>query len=118
MCALAVVLLLAAPAWPANPTHSQPPQAPALPGTQQGPRTLPDLNGDTKSPLTPKQQRDLMKSNFEKMKRDADELADLAKSLQQDLDKSSQNVLSLKVLDRAEKIEKLARRIKTEAKGD
>jgi len=59
-----------------------------------------------------------MKSNFEKMKRDANELAGLAKSLQQDLNKSNQNVLSLKVLDRAEKIEKLARKIKTEAKGD
>lgn len=116
--ALAVVLLLALPAWSANSTQSEPPQAPVLPGSQQGPRALPDVNADTKSPLTPKQQRELMKSNFERMKRDADELAGLAKSLQQDLDKSNQNVLSLKVLDRAEKIEKLAKKIKTEAKGD
>jgi hypothetical protein len=116
MAALAAALLLGLPAWPANSTQSQP--LPVLPGAQQGPRTAPDLNPDTKSPLTPKQQRDMMKSNFERMKRDADELAGLAKSLQQDLDKSNQDVLSLKVLDRAEKIEKLAKKIKTEAKGD
>lgn len=116
--ALVVVLLLAASTWPAYSAQSALPQAPGLAGTSQAPRPAPDLNPDDKSPLTPKQQRDMMKSNFEKMKRDADELASLAKSLQQDLDKSNQNVLSLKVLDRAEKIEKLARKIKTEAKGD
>lgn len=69
--------------------------------------------------MSPKQRQELLKANFEKMKRDADDLASMAKSLQQDLGKSSENVLSLKVLDRAEKIEKLARKIKSEAtKGD
>gem|GEM_PF-625366 len=116
--ALVVVLLLAATAWPAYSAQSALPQAPGLAGTSQAPRPAPDLNPDDQSPLTPKQQREIMKSNFEKMKRDANELAGLAKSLQQDLNKSNQNVLSLKVLDRAEKIEKLARKIKTEAKGD
>lgn len=65
------------------------------------------------TPLTPKQQRAILKSNFEKMKQDADELADLAKSLQQDLHQSNQNVLSLKVLGKADKIEKLAKKIKS-----
>ena len=69
------------------------------------------------APLTKKQKQELLKSNFEKMKRDADELAELAKSLQEDLDKSNQNVLSLKVVERTERIEKLARKIKTAAKG-
>lgn len=67
--------------------------------------------------LPAKQKQDLLKSNFEKMKRDADELASLAKSLQQDLDKSNQNVLSLKIVNKAEKIEKLAKKIKEVAKG-
>ena len=62
--------------------------------------------------LTPKQQRAILKSNFEKMKQEADELADLAKSLQQDLKGSNQNVLSLKVVEKADKIEKLAKKIK------
>ncbi len=68
-------------------------------------------------PLSKKQKKDLLKDNFEKMKRDADELAELAKSLQEDLDKSNENVLSLRVVDRAEKIEKLAKRIKGMARG-
>jgi len=68
-------------------------------------------------PLTEKQKRDLLKSNFEKMKRDAKELGDLAKALEEDLNKSNENVLSLDVVDKADKIEKLARRIKGTARG-
>ena len=59
-----------------------------------------------------------VKSNFEKMKRDADELAALAKTLQEDLNKSNENVFSLRIVDRAEKIEKLAKKIRNEAKGE
>lgn len=70
------------------------------------------------SPQLPsKQKQELLKSNFEKMKRDADQLAALAKSLQEDLSKSNQNVLSLKVVNKAEKIEKLAKKIREGAKG-
>ena len=95
----------------ANPL-SQSPTSPILGQMKQEPGI------DSQIPLTPKQKQELLKSKFEKMKHDADDLAALAKSLQQDVGKSSQNVLSLKVLDQADKIEKLARRIKSEAKGD
>jgi hypothetical protein len=71
----------------------------------------------TPLPLSEKQKRDLMKANFEKMKRDAGELADLAKALQQELNKSNENILSLDVVEKAEKIEKLARKIKGSARG-
>ena len=64
-----------------------------------------------------KQRQELLKSNFEKMKRNADELAALVKSLQKELGKSNENVLSLKIVSQADKIEKLARRIKEAAKG-
>jgi len=67
--------------------------------------------------LSQKQKQELLKSNFEKMKRDADELANLAKSLQDDLNKSNEHVLSLQIMDKADKIEKLARRIKSVARG-
>ena len=87
-----------------SPPTSQQEHVPT-PGEEPGP------------PLTRKQKQELLKSNFEKMKRDADELSELAKSLQADLDKSNQNVFSLKVVERAEKIEKLARKIKSAAKG-
>jgi hypothetical protein len=52
------------------------------------------------------------------MKRDADELASLAKSLQDDLNKSNEHVLSLQIVEKSDKIEKLARRIKSVARGD
>jgi hypothetical protein len=79
---------------------------------QQGP-------GPTEAapPLSQKQKKDLLKDNFEKMKHDADELADLAKSLQEDLNKSNENVFSLGVVDKADKIEKLAKKIKGTARG-
>jgi hypothetical protein len=82
---------------------------------QPQPITAPD-NGVSPS-LTPRQKQDLLRSNFEKMKKDTDVLLDLAKSLQKDLDGSNQNVLSLKVLDKADKIEKLAKKIKNSARG-
>ncbi len=68
-------------------------------------------------PLSDKQRRELLKANFDKMKRDAKELADLAKNLQDQLDKSNENVLSLGIVDKADKIEKLARKIKSTARG-
>ena len=91
-------------------------QLPAAPPTSQQ-EHLPTPAEETGPPLTKKQKQEILKSNFEKMKRDADELAELAKSLQEDLDKSNHNVLSLKVVERTERIEKLARKIKTAAKG-
>jgi len=92
------------PGSPQDPSrHPQPPQGP-------GP-------SEAAPPLSQKQKKDLLKDNFEKMKRDADELADLAKSLQEDLNKSNQNVFSLGVVDKADKIEKLAKRIKGTARG-
>ena len=59
----------------------------------------------------------ILKANFEKMKHDAGELADLAKALQQELNKSNENVLSVDVVEKADKIDKLARRINRAARG-
>ena len=64
-----------------------------------------------------RQKKELLKSNFEKMQQDARELADLSKALEDDLNKSNENVLSLKIVERADKIEKLAKKIKNSAKG-
>jgi len=69
------------------------------------------------SSLTKKQRRNLMKANFEKMKRDAGQLTDLAKALQEELNKSNENILSLDIVDKADKIEKLAKKIKGTARG-
>ncbi|MBZ5669865.1 MAG: hypothetical protein LAO04_09055 [Acidobacteriia bacterium] len=81
---------------------------------------LPQTIGVEKHPtpeLTHKQRRELMKFNFENMKDDAAQLASLANELRDELNKTSVDILSVDVIHRAEKIEKLARKIKQEAKG-
>ena len=87
-------------------------------GTNLQESTIPDLGPNPPLAVTPKQRRAILKSNFEKIKKDTEELAALAKSLQDEIGKSNENVLSLKVVDDADKIEKLARRIKNTAKGE
>jgi len=54
----------------------------------------------------------ILKAKFEEAKRNADTLAELAQSLKSDLDKGNENVVSLLVVKKAEKIEKLAEKIK------
>ncbi len=98
---------------PVLPTSSEPAS-----GKADVPQQEPPSNPPPSPPgLTPKQQRDLLKENFEKMKRQADELSSLAKSLREELDKSNENVLSLKIVEKADKIEKLAKKIRDAAKG-
>jgi hypothetical protein len=82
-------------------------------------RNPPPLLQQEESPggISKKQQRKLLKQNFDRMKEDAEELAALAQSLQEDIEKTTENMLSLEVVEKAEKIEKLAKRIKNTAKG-
>jgi hypothetical protein len=105
------LLYASAASSPSRPTSDAP-----------GPQADPNLrqaqtNPESSLPLSQKQKNDLLKSNFEKMKRDAGELADLAKALQEELNKSNENILSLDIVDKADKIEKLAKRIKGTARG-
>ena len=67
--------------------------------------------------LTRKQRQEMLKSDFEKMKRDAAELATLAQSVQEELDKSNEHILSMKIVEKAQKIESLAKRISKIARG-
>ena len=64
-----------------------------------------------------KQKKALMDYNFKKLKEHAQDLAELAKSLQAEIEKSNENVLSLEIIHKADEVEKLARKIKNEAKG-
>lgn len=54
----------------------------------------------------------IMKAKFDEAKQDANTLAELAQSLKSDLDKSSPNIVSVSVAEKAEQIEKLAKKIK------
>lgn len=64
-----------------------------------------------------KRKKALMDYNFKKLKQHAQDLAELAKSLQTEIEKSNENVLSLEIVKKAEQAEKLAKKIKDEAKG-
>ncbi len=89
-------------------------------GRHGGRSQAPDVNPSDKNagtPLTAKQKAAMMKTNFEKTKDDASELADMATGLRDELNKTNINILSVDVIHRAEKIEKLAKKIKEEAKG-
>lgn len=99
-----------AAAWPAAAAAG----APAVTEQRQ---EIPRPETEPPSPLSRKQRKDLLKSNIEKMKHDADELVALTKSLQQEIHASNENVLSLKIVETAEKIEKLARKIRNAARG-
>ncbi|MBZ5515586.1 MAG: hypothetical protein LAN62_12255 [Acidobacteriia bacterium] len=101
------------------------PRAPALPGGQassvgQEPPEVPGAieESSPRAKIARKQRQEFLRQKFEKMKREAEELTSLANSLQDELDKSSENILSLQIVDKAEKIEKLAKQIKNSAKGD
>jgi len=97
------------------------PSLPSEDTTKPTPAAAPqDVNPvpqDSGPQLTPKQRREIQKTNFEKTKQDTDDLAALVKALQEDLDKSNEHVFSLRILEKTEKIEKLAKKIKDEAKG-
>ena len=67
--------------------------------------------------LQARQKRYLIKENLERLRHDAGELADLSKALQEELDKSNENVLPLGVVAKADKIQKLAKKIKSNARG-
>ncbi len=64
-----------------------------------------------------KKKRALAQANFDQAKHDALQLSSLAQALQLELSQSNGNVLSLDVIDKAAKIEKLAKKIKGTAKG-
>jgi hypothetical protein len=51
------------------------------------------------------------------MKAAAAELADLSQKLNEDVIASGENVISARIFDRLDKIEKLAKRIRDKAKG-
>jgi hypothetical protein len=64
-----------------------------------------------------KRKLELLKSKLEHMRKDAAEMAKLADSIQEDLEKTTENELPLRVVNQAEQVEKLAKRIKNTAKG-
>jgi hypothetical protein len=81
-----------------------PPEMSGPPRHEEPPVRLP--NGKLQSD-------EILKDDFKKNLKDAQDLIDLAESLKSSLEKGEQHVLSLNDLKKTEEIEKLARRIRT-----
>ncbi len=101
--------------WRGNVAFAQPAPRPTVARAEQMESSGPDM--EIPERLRAKQQKDLRKYRFDKLKENAAELAKLANSLHEDLDKSNENILSLQIVDKAAKIEKLAKKIQDQAKS-
>jgi hypothetical protein len=104
---LAVVSLLSAQ----NPTPPKPGEAVSSSSESGVVKDQATLN-------TPVQKGEAKKSSIEMTKSDVAELSALADQLRDEVRKMNPNVLSLDVIRKAEKVEKLARKIKGEANGN
>jgi hypothetical protein len=93
-CSLA--LMLAAVAWLAY-------------GQRGGGAPLP---GDVQLPNGKSQRAEILKAEREQNIKDAGQIAELAKDLQQELEKNESYVLSMASLKKTDEIEKLAKRIR------
>lgn len=72
-------------------------------------------NNNQPAANTPKEKGEAKKTNIEKTRTDAVELSTLADQLRDELKNMNVNVFPLDVLDKTQKLEKLARKIKGEA---
>lgn len=67
------------------------------------------------------QRENARKANLQRqaeLERDTDTLLQMAKELEQDVDKTNENILSLEVIRKAEQIEKLAKSVKEKMKAN
>ncbi len=100
-----VSLLLSVSLAPAWAQHSQNP-------------TLPDEHAQIEQDIQHVQQKARQKKRFEDMQRDSQKLLELATELKQYVDKSGEGILSMEVLRKAEEMEKLARQVKNNMRGE
>jgi hypothetical protein len=109
-------LLIALTCLTPAPAPAQSMQAPRNPATQTNDRQILPTIPNISPTLSAQQKLSIVQVNFEKSKSDAAELAALAKRLREELDKPNAKILSLEVINRAERIEKLAKKIRDEMK--
>jgi type VI protein secretion system component VasF len=121
LCTVALLLLLL-PNLPAQeaPPSPQPGELPSgspKRAHERIKRELSDETGVAPSPAPPHSSRP-NPENYRRLKQDADELLRLAAELRHSVEKSNSNALSLDVVNKAEQIEKLAKRVKKAMKNN
>ena len=73
-----------------------------------------------KDPLKEMQKRaekDASEKNYKELKEAAAELADLSKQISADIDEGGKDVISARIFERLDRIERLTKRIREKAKG-
>ncbi|MFL6415519.1 MAG: hypothetical protein ACJ74Y_07605 [Bryobacteraceae bacterium] len=93
------------------------PQFPDPPEPQHGPPDLHKPDEDAKLPNGKSQKNAIAKQNHEASLKDASDLVDAAKSLEQELKDAGSYVVPVSSVRRTEDIEKLARRIRSRLKA-
>lgn len=88
---------------------------PSPPSGSGFPAPAPPLFPGHRSGMSGKQQRAILKENLKQAKKDAAKLSTLADSLKKEIDSSNPNVISVDVFNKANEIEKLAKKIKAES---
>ena len=104
---LVVLTIVATLAVVPAPGQRVPPHAP----TQTG------ADPDTDREMRRNIEREQQKKKFEQMKRDSQKLLELATALKKHVDESGEHILSVEVVKKAEEMEKLARRVKENMRG-
>jgi hypothetical protein len=76
----------------------------------------PQTSDDPRLPNGKKQQDEILKADYQKNLKDAQEMTSLARSFEEDLEKDEQYVYSLSQLKKLDDIEKLTKRIRSRLK--
>ncbi|MBI4464032.1 MAG: hypothetical protein HY647_04955 [Acidobacteria bacterium] len=89
---------------------------------RQVPPSLPPASSDTplppsSSPLGTSIPRKMIKESYEQMRKDVEQLYQLASELREETAKANEDVLSIPVVKKAEEIEKLAKKIQGRMKN-
>jgi hypothetical protein len=85
--------------------------------TAQKPTAIPgDQPEDVRLPNGKKQQDEILKAEYEQNVKDAQELANIARTFEEDLEKDERYVLSLSSLKKLDDMEKLTKRIRSRMK--
>jgi hypothetical protein len=114
------VLVLAVVSWQCSfgQTSDQFP-LPRIPSPNQTPTPgQPSPEDEQRARIEKEMAKKASQERQAQLKRDAENLLKLATELKQDVDKSTENTLSLEVVKKAEEIEKLAKSVKEKMKGN
>jgi hypothetical protein len=115
-CIAATLVVLILPILAQGPTPAGPPLPPAaytMPNID-----LPDISNRPQTRIERQAQIQMERDRQLALKRETDQLLEMASDLKQDMDKTSPSILSLDLLKKTEKIEKLAKSIREKMKGN